>query len=102
MRFSASDLRNTDRPLMRRLQRQVEVENEKRFFENQNIFRRNEEKVKKNEIIKVRNQERKSNFLNDLGTLFEEEEPLLELEKPLKYKSPTKLKLFEKRVRGIR
>lgn len=101
MRYSASDLRNPDMALLRRLQRKVEVDNEKRFFENQNIFRRNEDKVKKNELIKMRNQERKSQFLNGLGNLLEDE-PLLELEKPLKYKKPIKLKLLEKRVRGRR
>lgn len=105
MRFSTSELRNTDRPLLRRLQRQVDVENEKKLFKNKDIEKKNELIKEQNRLIEEENILAESLFLKKstdsfLETLSPPVLKLLPYEKKLDYRKSTKLNLFKIRVRG--
>lgn len=104
MRFSTSELRNTDRPLLRRLQRQVDVENEKKLFKNKDIEKKNELIKEQNRLIEEENI-LESLFLKKstdsfLETLSPPVLKLLPYEKKLDYRKSTKLNLFKIRVGG--
>jgi hypothetical protein len=112
MRFNVRDLRNTDRPLMRRLQRQVDLENEKKLFKNKDIDVKNNIIKEQNRIIEEENLLAESLFLTKStdsflldGSLSEQIstpvlKPLLPYEKKLDYRKNTKLNLFKTRFRG--
>ena len=106
MKFSARDLRNTHMPLLRRLQRKIDVENEDIHFKNKKIDTNNLLIQEQNSLIEQDNLLTEQLFLSKSFDSFSLDgalskplaapvlKPLLPLENKLDYRKKTKLNVF--------